>query len=126
MARIVDEWLAKARRDLAEAKFLFAHRRPLDNVGFFIQQAVEKGLKGYLIAGGWELEKIHSLEKLIAECVKTDASFSQYKNPLRKITRFYFESRYPVGYEVEYTRREIKEALDVASRLLKLVEGKVG
>lgn len=36
-------------------------------------------------------------------------------------TNFYFESRYPLGYEVEYTKEEIKEALAQTKKLIKLI-----
>jgi HEPN domain-containing protein len=54
----VKEWISKAEKDFEEAQFLFQHNRPLDDVAFFIHQAIEKAFKGFLINNGWELEKI--------------------------------------------------------------------
>lgn len=108
MDKIIQEWISKADRDFKEADFLFKHKRPLEDVAFFIQQAIEKYLKGFLIKYGWELEKIHNLEKLARESIRQEASFGKFIEPLRKISRYYFESRYPVGYDVEYTTKEIR------------------
>lgn len=102
-SKVVQEWFAKADQDLDQAEFLLKNDRPLDYVAYFIQQAAEKYLKGFLISNGWELEKIHNLDKLLRECSKFDKAFLKFIAPFRKISRFYFESRYPIGYEIEYT-----------------------
>ena len=125
MDKIIQEWFIKAQSDLKEAEFLLRHNRSLENVAFFIHQAAEKYLKAFLIKHGWELEKIHDLEKLVKECVKMDKSFSKFAEPLRKITRFYFESRYPMGYEVKYSKEEIKDALNEIKKLTKLIKEKI-
>jgi HEPN domain-containing protein len=44
---------------------------------------------------------------------------------MRKITRYYTESRYPVGYEVEYTKEEIEESLDKAKEIIALIKEKI-
>ncbi len=74
-SKVVQEWFGKADQDLNQAEFLFKNDRPLDYVAYFIQQAAEKYLKGFLIANGWELEKIHNLDKLLRECSKFDKAF---------------------------------------------------
>jgi len=117
MVEIIREWLHRAESDLEEATFLLEHSRPLYDVAFFVHQAVEKYLKAYLIKQGWELEKIHDLVKLAKVCTQNDHTFKQFIPELRKITRFYFESRYPVGYYVEYSNSEITKALQVAKNV---------
>ncbi|MCM8774727.1 MAG: HEPN domain-containing protein [Candidatus Omnitrophica bacterium] len=42
-----------------------------------------------------------------------------------EITNFYIESRYPVGYEVEYTKEEIEQAIKNAERISKIVIKKI-
>lgn len=107
--KVVEEWISKADKDLEEAKFLYANDRPLDNVAYFVHQAIEKYLKGYLIFNGWELEKIHDLVKLVKEAVKYNSAFERFSTSMEEITDFYIESRYPVGYEVEYRKEEIEK-----------------
>lgn len=125
MDKIIQEWFNKSKSDIKEAEFLLMHNRPLHNVAFFIHQAIEKYLKGFLLSKGWELEKIHDLGKLVKECIKIDADFKKFSEPLRKIKNYYFETRYPIGYEVEYTNREIKEDLKIAKEIAKMVQGKI-
>lgn len=120
--KIVIEWFEIGQRDIEEAEFLFENDRSLEDVAFFIQQSAEKYLKGYLISQGWKLEKIHDLTKLVKHATRIDKSFSRFIAPLRKITRFYFESRYPLGYESGYTKEEIKKSLDKVKSLIKLIK----
>ncbi|MBW1698466.1 MAG: HEPN domain-containing protein [Deltaproteobacteria bacterium] len=60
----IKEWIALAREDLKQAKYLF-------DGGFYrgacfdAQQAVEKAIKAELIKRGWELEKIHNIRRLL-------------------------------------------------------------
>jgi len=108
---LVKEWFEKGHKDIEDAEFLLENDRAVENVSFHIQQAVEKYLKGFLIYHGWKLERIHDLVKLLEETVKIDKSFKRFIVPMRKITNFYFESRYPIGYQVDYTNQELKEAI---------------
>lgn len=119
---VVKEWLDKAGKDLSEAEFLYENNRPLDDVGFFIQQSAEKYLKGYLLSHGWHLQKIHDLVVLGREAAGYDKSFEDFISFLRKAARFYFESRYPMGYALEYTSEEMKEALEQLRKLADLVK----
>jgi HEPN domain-containing protein len=41
-----------------------------------LQEAAERFLKAYLIAGGWKLRRIHDLGALVAEAVAMDARFA--------------------------------------------------
>lgn len=118
----VKEWFLKGDKDLDEAKFLFENRRPLENVAYFVHQSIEKYLKGFLISRGWELEKIHDLVRLIREAYRFDESFEKFIPAMEKITDFYIESRYPIGYEVEYTAEEIEEAIETADSIHELIK----
>ena len=122
--KIVKEWFDKGQSDLDDAEFLFNNDRAKESVSFHIQQAAEKYLKGYLIGRGWKLEKVHDLVKLIEEAKKFDKSFRRFVDSMRKITNFYFESRYPVGYEIEYTKKELLQALIQTKNLIKLIKKK--
>ena len=119
--KLVKEWLDKGKKDIDDAEFLLEHNRSAENIAFHIHQSAEKYLKGFLIYHGLRLEKIHDLVKLLENVIKIDKRFSKFSKPLQKITNFYFESRYPVGYEVEYTKNELKEAITKIKALNKLV-----
>lgn len=121
----VEEWILRADRDLDEAKFLFANNRPLEDVAYFVHQSIEKYLKAFLIFKGWELEKIHDLVKLSKDAVKFDKSFEKFISAMEEITDFYIESRYPVGYEVEFTKGEIENSIKIADSLKEKVKKQI-
>ena len=58
------DWFGKGNEDIETAKILIQGKGPLSAIGFHIQQALEKHLKGFLIHQGWKLRRIHSLENL--------------------------------------------------------------
>lgn len=121
----VEEWLLKANKDLDEARFLFENNRPLEDSAFFVHQAIEKYLKAFLISKSWDLEKIHDLVKLVKEASNFDKSFENFITAMEEITDFYIESRYPVGYEIEYTKEEIEKAIKTAESLRALIKEKI-
>jgi HEPN domain-containing protein len=123
-SEIVKEWFSKGNKDLKDAEFLFKHNRALETISFHIQQAAEKYLKGFLISRGKKLEMIHDLVKLLEDAIRIDPDFEQFREIVEKVTNFYFESRYPMGYEVEYTKSEIKDSLIQIKRLIKMIEAK--
>ncbi len=59
------EWMRQAREELDTANYLF---RGKYNKGccYHAQQALEKGIKSRLLKKGWELEKTHSIARLVA------------------------------------------------------------
>ena len=122
--KIAIEWFSKGKKDIDDAEFLLKNNRAAENISFHIQQAAEKYIKGFLIYNEWKLEKIHDLVKLIEEAIKIDKSFKQFIGPMRRITNFYFESRYPVGYKIEYTKKELKEAIKQTKNLINLINKK--
>ena len=123
--KLVKEWLWKGQKDVEDAEFLFKNNRAVESISFHIHQSAEKYLKGFLIYNGWNLEKIHDLVKLLEEAIKIDKSFNKFTKPLRKITNFYFESRYPVGYKVEYSKKELKDSLNKTKNLVKFIKKKI-
>ncbi len=122
---IIKEWFTRGENDICDAWFLFENNRSLENVSFHVHQAVEKYLKGFLIYHGWKLEKIHDIVKLLKEAIKFDDSFKEYLEFARFVTDFYFESRYPVGCDFEYTKEEMQEVIERSNKLIALIKEKV-
>ena len=60
-SRIYEDWLAKARTDLESARILFEHGGDYATVAFHCQQAIEKGLKGFILKSSKQLKDGHSL-----------------------------------------------------------------
>ncbi|MGB8657460.1 MAG: HEPN domain-containing protein [Candidatus Zixiibacteriota bacterium] len=121
----VKEWLTTAKKDLEEAEFLFANHRPTEDVVYFLQQAAEKGLKGYLICHGWKLQKIHDVRTLLGEAIKSDESFEAFVPTASYLTEFYFKSRYPPWGEIDLEEEEIEEKFTDVKRLFMLIEAKI-
>lgn len=57
----VEDWLRVARRDWHRIHVMLADGDP-DGAGFFLQQAMEKYLKAFLLRHGWKLKKVHTLQ----------------------------------------------------------------
>lgn len=64
-----DDWFRICQRDLDRARRLLAVD-DAEAAAFYCQQAVEKYLKGYLLARNWRLRRIHDLEILLNDTVK--------------------------------------------------------
>jgi len=121
----VKEWLKIAKKDLEEAEFLFANRRPSEDVVYFLQQAAEKSLKGYLIYHGWKLQKIHDIRTILQEAVKLDRSFETFIPIAAQLTEFYFKSRYPPWEEIDLEEKEVEEKLGEVKKLFELIDAKI-
>ncbi len=119
------KWILRADKDFEEAEFLFKHNRPLEHIAFFLHQAVEKYLKSFFINNDWKLDKTHDLVKLINNAINIDKSFDEFLPFMESITDYYIESRYPIGYLVEYTKEEIQESLEKAIVFIKFIKYKL-
>ncbi|MFN3761877.1 MAG: HEPN domain-containing protein [Anaerolineae bacterium] len=67
------DWLRIAERDLQRVVHLLA-AHDAAAAGFFLQQAVEKFRKAFLLSRGWALERIHDLEVLLNAALAYDSS----------------------------------------------------
>ena len=93
-SRYPRDWFRIGNRELKRAHNLL-RLGDLEGAGFNTQQALEKYVKGYLLARGWELRRIHDLETLLNEVIVYDSSFEQFRAACQKITQYYVEERYP-------------------------------
>lgn len=86
--------------------------------GFYLQQAVEKFLKAFLLSKNWELKRIHDLEALLNAALKFVSSLESYRSVCQTITGFYFVERYPLMVETGLTEQDVQDALDAVSGLI--------
>lgn len=115
-----DDWLAVARRDWHRIHVMLADG-DADGAGFFLQQALEKYLKAFLLRNGWKLKKVHTLQSLLDEA----SEFAQDVVPLRpvceRVSGFYIGERYPSvgteGLQLDDVHREIPEARLLIAKL---------
>ena len=115
------EWFEKARRDFETAKLLLRYGGHPDPVAVFLQQAVEKYLKGYLIARDWKLVKTHDLKLLIDEAKKHDNNFEKFYDLADRLTKHYVDEKYP-PMAADVTVEEAKALYAQVEELLKIVK----
>lgn len=72
------------------------------------------------------MEKIHDLVRLLAEAGKYRKDLLEFEEHCRRISEYYFESRYPGRMHEEYPRKEIKESLKVAEQIIKRIKETIG
>jgi len=122
--KLAKEWFVKGDHDLTNAQLLYKNRGYTDSIAVLIQQAIEKYLKGYLIYYEWKLRKIHDLVELLKEAIRLDESFNKFLPACDKITKYYFDTRYPYS-AVEYSREEIKQSLKEANQIINKIKEEI-
>ena len=127
------EWFDRAQHDWDAANFILNMRPvPVEIVCYHCQQAVEKSLKGYLVAQGIEpVPRIHDLSQLCQMCQEKDAQFADAIEACGYLTVFATQTRYPSSIdpsEVEMNRAldYTKDALALIQRLIQELEQEQG
>lgn len=116
----VEDWRKVARQDWHRILVMLADGDG-DGAGFFLQQALEKYLKAYLLGNGWRLKKIHTLHSLLDDAVAFDSRLVPFRPACEQTSGFYFAERYPsVGREAVQTE-DVKRALPVVRELIGLL-----
>ena len=122
MKDAVKEWLKQAEEELHTALYLLEGGF-FKGVCYHAQQAVEKKVKALLLKKGWELEKIHSLERLLAIAEDYKIRIDISDNEIIFIDSIY-RSRYPGEAGLlplgDPVKSDAKKAVDIAERVLKV------
>lgn len=111
------DWIRIAEKDLIRVEQLLKLQDP-EAAGFFLQQAVEKFLKAFLLAKGWELERIHDLEVLLNTALDYDPSLEPFRAVCQKITGFYLVERYPFITKAGLTEDDVRASLEQVKGLI--------
>jgi HEPN domain-containing protein len=112
------QWLQIATEDLKSAEVLSQASPPLLKQALFsCQQTVEKALKAFLVFNERPFGKIHDLDALGKLCTAIDPSLSDFVLPVRRLTRYAVEFRYPGELE-QPTIEEAVKWLAVARTIL--------
>jgi HEPN domain-containing protein len=77
------DWLAVAEKDLTRLRRALRAHDP-DQAGIYLQQAVEKFLKAFLLSCGVTIPRIHILDVLLTEAIAYDPAIGQYLANLSK------------------------------------------
>ena len=123
---ISGEWFRMAERDLGAAKVLLGDRDEfLVPAGIFLQQAVEKYLKGYLLSKGWKLVRTHDLNELLASLVEYESGFAAYAHVCSQVTRLYFENRYSLSTGDSVSRADLEGHVTESEALIARIQAGV-
>jgi HEPN domain-containing protein len=97
-----------------------------EEAGFWLQQAVEKYLKAYLLSKGWVLRKVHDLEVLLNEAAVQMPMFRRYGSACRRISGYYLAERYPFVDSPLLTLEEVSGSRDEVMGLVELIRQELG
>lgn len=119
------DWLYYAAIDLRVAKMLIDDQRCYNTIAFHCQQAIEKGLKGYLL---WKRNRLydgHNLPWLCKQAMQEDQSFKKWLPASVQITRYYIEARYPADFLLQLDQKTAAEVTADTADILSLINGLV-
>jgi HEPN domain-containing protein len=111
------DWLRIAERDLQRVELLLNAKDP-EAAGFFLQQAVEKSLKAFLLSRGWQLQRIHDLEALLNQALMYLPAIEEFRAVYQKVTGFYVLDRYPFLTQTGISVEEVSTALQQVKALI--------
>jgi HEPN domain-containing protein len=114
------DWLRIAEKDLQRVAFGLAGNDP-DLAGFYLQQAVEKFLKAFLLSRGWRLRRIHDLVVLLDDASQYGAEVGSFRAACQEITKFYFVERYPLSSLGSLDDDEVRRSLHDVNGLIELL-----
>ena len=114
------DWLRIAEKDLQRAEHLL-EIHDAEAAGFYLQQAIEKFLKAFLLSNGWKLERIHDLEALLNDALVYNSSLDEFRSACQKITAFYFVERYPFVMETGLTEEDVRGSREQVQLLIEKI-----
>ncbi len=115
------DWLRVAEKDWKRATQRLAEGDDED-AAFHLQQALEKYLKAYLLAHGWELQKTHETTKLLREASVHEPALEQFAELCQRVEQYYLEERYPAEtHALEITHENVSRALQEAQALREII-----
>jgi predicted nucleotidyltransferase/HEPN domain-containing protein len=106
-----DMWRERARQDWQSMHIQLAADSAY-GASTFLQQAVEKFLKGWLLEQGWQLQKTHRLDDLLESARRYDPALISFAPLCERVSKYYLEGRYPDGPGVTPSLEQVR--LDVA------------
>jgi HEPN domain-containing protein len=118
------DWFFLAKERLESADALFRVRGACFSAVELLQEAVERYLKGYLISKGWNLERIHDLNRLVDLAGSFDIHFHVFAPLAQSLTEQFWAQHYP-GDELTDVGADFEELRQQAGDLVALILGSV-
>lgn len=121
------EWFEIGDREFNFAKINLKEKENkfYAEICLLLQQAVEKYLKGYLVAQGIKPKKIHNNRELCLACAEINKEFEEFIVECAKLNKYYVAARYPVCYEI-YRREDANKALKTAEKVIEFIKKDLG
>jgi len=107
-----NDWFMLGKERLESADALIGARGICLSAVELLQESVERYLKGYLISRGWELERIHDLNRLLDICVDHSNDFVRFIPLVQSLTEQFWAQHYPgedlseVGFDYPVLRQQ--------------------
>ncbi len=119
------DWLRIAEKDLRRVHNLLSFN-DAEGAGFYLQQAIEKYLKAFLLSKDWQLKRIHDLEALLNDALVYDVSLESFRALCQRVSGFYFLERYPLPIAAGISEEDIRETLDEANEFIGTLKSQLG
>jgi HEPN domain-containing protein len=116
-----EEWLARARSNLAYAKITKPDDVSWEDVCFNLQQAAEKALKAVLLQRGIPFPFTHVIGRLVRLVVEHGTSWPEGLERIDDLTDFAVVMRYP-GSPEPVTEDDFAHCLPLAERVVAWAE----
>jgi HEPN domain-containing protein len=119
-----EHWFLLGAERLRAADVLFAHESSTYTGVEILQESVERYLKGFLIANGWTLQKIHDLTVLNDQAKVFSDRFELFDELCESLTEQFWAQHYPggdlstVGADYEMLRQQTGELIRVIQTLM--------
>ncbi len=119
------DWLARARSDLALARLPLPQGAFYEDLCFHAQQAAEKALKAVCQYHGWTFRYTHDLAELAGDLKRNGLAVPPEVDEATVLTSFAWEARYP-GLGEPVSEEEYREAIRHAQAVVSWAEGEIG
>jgi HEPN domain-containing protein len=119
------DWLARAKGDLAFARLPLPAGALYEDLCFHAQQAAEKALKAVYQHHGWTFQYTHDLEKLVTGLEEKGLTLPPEVDEAIALTGFAWESRYP-GFGERVSEKEYRDAVRHAEAVVAWAERDIG
>lgn len=124
MRNAIGEWVKQSKDELNMASYLLKGGY-FKGACYYAQQSIEKSMKSRLFRKGWDLEKTHSIERLIAIGRDYKIKFNLSSEEVVFMDSIY-RGRYPLEAGLlplgEPSEEEAKRAVGMAKRIFKTAE----
>jgi len=111
------DWMKYARKDWRRI-FAMLNDNDIEGAAFFIQQALEKYIKTFMLQRGWLLRKIHDLDALLDDATEYNPSLESFRTLCKRVSGYYLIERYPAPTSLDLDRVDIEKDIEEAKEFV--------